>query len=276
MKDKSRFVSSVIVSLLAGFIYYMFGQDINENVQSSIKAALSSNEMEEQYLSSDYFPVKSISDNSVIKSKKKNSKFYIKKRNTIEFQNNGITVPGEELFSDFVKNNQAKFDRPVPDKDTDFTAELNELIKTDRSKSRLKPLKELSDLLKNKNDEVADTKRFERRSEKMNKNFEQSQIKTYNNYRKGDAEYKGNGFEYNYVTGNNSSQSNSNSNGINYTAPGNEKKTDCKNYKVEYKRKTKIINGKRTEIITPKVHINNNDENEININVDNDNENSCN
>lgn len=276
MKDKSRFVSSVIVSLLAGFIYYMFGQDINVNVQSSIKAVLSYNETEDQYLSTDCFPVKNISDNSGINSKKKNSKFYIKKRHTIEFQKNGVTVPGEELFSDFVKNNQAKFDRPAPDKNTDFTAELNQLIKTDKSKSRMKPLKELSDLLKNKNDEVADSRGFNRKSEKMNKNFEQSQIKSNYTYRKGDAEYKGNGFEYNYVTGNNSPQSNSNSNGINNTSPEYMKKVEYKKYKVEYKKKTKVIDGKRMEIITPKVHINNNDENEIYINVDTDNENSCN
>ncbi len=40
MKDKSRLVSSVIVSLLAGFIYYQFGNDITQNIDKSVKAII--------------------------------------------------------------------------------------------------------------------------------------------------------------------------------------------------------------------------------------------
>ncbi len=77
MKDKSRFVSSVIVSLLAGFIYYQFGHGIEENLQSSIKAVLSPNDME-QYLSPDCQPFNTITNKSDAKLNKKKSKYFIK------------------------------------------------------------------------------------------------------------------------------------------------------------------------------------------------------
>ncbi len=244
MKDKSRFMSSVIVSLLAGFIYYLFGQDINENVQSSLKAVLSSNdinESSEQYMLSDCKPFESLVQTSGKKSKQKKSKFYIKKRTTIELKHKGVTVPGEELLSNLIS---AKFVKPVADKRTDFTAELDQLIKENKTKS--KPV-ELSSLLNKSKNEVAETRKYERKSEKLNKNFEKKQIKTYY-FRKSNAEYKGSGFEYNYVTEENAPKSGSPVSEINNTAPVNE----CKEYKTSY-TKTKTVKQKKVKNYAPKV-----------------------
>ena len=44
--EKSGILSSVIVSLLAGFIYYQFGNDIQVTLERSYKAALSYSDSE--------------------------------------------------------------------------------------------------------------------------------------------------------------------------------------------------------------------------------------
>lgn len=126
MKDrsegKSGFISSVIVSLLAGFIYYQFGSDIQVTLDRSFKAVLS-------YSDSEVFgPFNSQSLFSQIKNSDKKyrknikSKFYLKKQSKVDFIN----------FSEysFLQNkSQAKFQRPIPDLNVDFTSELNNLIK---------------------------------------------------------------------------------------------------------------------------------------------------
>ena len=116
MKDKSRFISSVIVSLLAGFIYYQFGHGIEEKLQSSIKAVLSSNDVE-QYLSPDCQPFNNIIAKSDAKLNKKKSKYFIKKRNVIEFKTKSETIPGDELFSSYISK-QAKFQKSSADKNS--------------------------------------------------------------------------------------------------------------------------------------------------------------
>ncbi len=182
MKDKSRFVSSVIVSLLAGFIYYHFGHGIEENLQSSIKAVLSSNDME-QYLSPDCQPFNTITYKSDTKLNKKKSKYFIKKRNVIEFKTKNETIPGDELFSSYIAQNQARFQKSSPDKNIDFTTELEHLMKNDNPKTDLRQSKGL----KIDKGTIADTKEFSSRPERIQKNFETA-VGVY-----------GNGFEYNYI-----------------------------------------------------------------------------
>ncbi|MBA3706911.1 MAG: hypothetical protein H0W84_13730 [Bacteroidetes bacterium] len=190
MKDKSRFVSSVIVSLLAGFIYYQFGQGIEENLQSSIKAVLNSNDME-QYLSPDCQPFNTISNKSDSKQSKKKSKYFIKKRNTIEFKTKNETIPGDELFSSYVSQKQAKFQKSTPDKNMDFTSELRLLMEKDNSKSQLRQSKglKIDNNKLNEDNSVADTKELSSsRPERIQKNFDKTNVGAY-----------GNGFEYNYI-----------------------------------------------------------------------------
>lgn len=119
--EKSGFISSVIVSLLAGFIYYQFGNDIQITLDRSFKAVLS-------YSDSEVFgPFNSQSFFSQIKnSDKKYSKiksgFYLKKQSKADF----IKVSD---FSYLQNKSQAKIQRSVPDINIDFTSELNDLIK---------------------------------------------------------------------------------------------------------------------------------------------------
>lgn len=266
MKDKSRYISSVIVSLLAGFICFMFGQDIDNNVRSSIKTVLSSNDfnnMDEQYLSTDCFSFNSVSKKSDSKINKKKSKFYIKKRNTIEFKDKDVTIPGEELFSNYISNNQAKFSKPVADKNLDFTSELNNLIKGDISKYSTKPGREV----RNKRSpgiEVADSKGMKSSLNLLHKNAVEFDL--------------GNGFEYNYVTEENSpapvknlkekkNKPQSYKSDIHYNTgnsynsnsscnSNNQTETkECTGYKVEYKNNTGYIEKVKIKIIAPKVKV---------------------
>jgi hypothetical protein len=190
MKDKQRFISSVIVSLLAGFIYYQFGQDIQKDVESSIKAVISSNDLE--YISPDCGPFTSITKKSFKDATKKKSKFYIKKNNTVEFKTKNVTIPADDLFADYVSH-QANQRRPVADKNIDFTAELKDLIKNDGSGSDPKPGRELR-INKNTGNgkEVADTKSLNSMNNLLHKNAVEFDL--------------GNGFEYNIIIDGNSSQ----------------------------------------------------------------------
>ncbi|MEO8209520.1 MAG: hypothetical protein ABI840_03080 [bacterium] len=264
MKDKQRFMSSVIVSLLAGFIYYQFGQDIQQNFERSIKTVLSSNDMEE-FLHSDCesfnSTVNKSGDNKITRKK---SKFFIKKKNTIEFKSKDAVISGEELFSEFVSSKQANFRRSVPDKNIDFTAELEKLIKSDNT-SDLKPGKEFKANKSYNEDEVADTRGLRTNSKLLHKDID---VKS--------KYYRGNGFEYNFIkdegsTGNSSNGSRS-SNGYyqsgntyeyntscdhstSYEYSKSEKKTECKKYKKEYSNKVKVI--------VPKIDIRVNTGNEV-------------
>lgn len=256
MKDKSRLLSSVIVSLMAGFIYYQFGDNLQEKFQS-FRAVLSSNDMEL------YMPQECESFNSLVaksdsKSKTKKSKFYIKKnyKNTIEFKNKNVSVPGEELVADFIANNQARFDRPQPSKKIDFTAELENLAKNDFLKesqsnnleSKLstgprKPGEEIADMKATRPNGIIVIKSFDKRkgSEKVVQNI-------------------GYGFEYNYVTEGNLSQIKSNS-GNSKTELKKEitvNKSDCENKctKTDTETRTRVINGKKVKIVAPEIENN--------------------
>jgi hypothetical protein len=262
----------------------MFGQGINENVENTLREVLSSNDIEEHYLSTDCLSFNTIAEVPAKITKKNKSKFYIKKRNTIEFKDKDVTIPGEELFTEYVSS-QAKIQKPVPDKNIDFTSELNQLIKTNDSKSDVKPYKELSKLLSKAGDEVADSKNLNRKTEKINKSFKQTQIKTFITYQKGNADYKGNGFEYNYVTGEYSSTSGSDTKGTNYVTSSNKKKNDCNVRNKECKKTTKTtktVKEKKVKTVNSNFNIKMNIENsdnesfEINVNDDSENENQCN
>lgn len=120
--EKSGLISSVIVSLLAGFIYYQFGNDIQITLDRSVKAVLS-------YSDSEVFgPFNSQSLSTQIKnSDKKHQKnlksgFYFKK------QSNADNIEVSD-YSYMQKKSQAKIQIAVPDRNIDFTSELNNLIK---------------------------------------------------------------------------------------------------------------------------------------------------
>lgn len=116
MKDKSRFLSSVIVSLLAGFIYLLAGENIPVNIKSSVKAILSNNGPD-QYLTTDCFPFYELTKNSGSEKIKTSSRFYLNKNEIGNFE-----------LSEVVSVNQARFIIPTPDKNIDFTSELHKLI----------------------------------------------------------------------------------------------------------------------------------------------------
>jgi hypothetical protein len=182
MKDRSRFISSVIVSLLAGFIYYQFGDDINEKLQHSMKAVLSSNDLE---VSGDCdFPTfNSLMTHSSGKEINKKAKFFIK-RHAVEYKKNGTTIPADKEFSEFVIS-QAQNKKPVADRNIDFTAELENLIKDDAGKTPVpgKQLK-IETARGHDADEIADTKELRIRVNLLHKDLEN---------------IVGNGFEYNYM-----------------------------------------------------------------------------
>jgi len=116
MKDKSRFLSSVIVSLLAGFIYLLAGENIPVNIKSSVKAILSNNGPD-QYLTTECFPFYELTKNSESEKIKTNSRFYLNKNDI-----------GKSELSEVVSFNQVRFIIPTPDKKIDFTSELQKLI----------------------------------------------------------------------------------------------------------------------------------------------------
>ena len=181
MKDRSKFISSVIVSLFAGFIYYFIGPDINENVSKSIKAVFSSNESE-QYFSSECFSL--ITDKSNTKSARSKNKNY-KKGNPVRKDNSYPYLPGEEIFSGIENTSQAM--RPSPDRNVDFTAELEKLTKSNKQVRELKPGREFKIERRNSNEnQVAD-------NNSKTGNFQNLKVKYY------EDNYRGNGFEYNFI-----------------------------------------------------------------------------
>lgn len=245
MKDKSRYISSVIVSLLAGFIYYQFGQDINADLQNSLKASFSSNEIDE-YLQPNCSSFESFGKVSGIKK----TKFYLKKKNTIEFKTSSKNIPGDELFSEFV---QAKFQKAIPDKNADFTAELQHLIKGDESINQSKQFK--IEKRTSEQGEVADLKSLNSATKLIHKNFE--------------LEF-GNGFEYNYIIDEGAPTSGSNP-GVTGTS-----QVYIKSYKpiapvmsyTSCQSSNKVITHIKTKVIVPK---NINDEDmDMDINEDTD------
>lgn len=138
--EKSGILSSVIVSLLAGFIYYQFGNDIQVTLERSYKAALS-------YSDSEIFgPFYSQSLYSQIRNSDKKNQ--IKVRSGFFIKKNGIAdVEDVKKYSSLTNKNQAKFQRSVPDMNIDFTTELNNLIKKNQQT-------EMPEIKRNKNPEM--------------------------------------------------------------------------------------------------------------------------
>lgn len=234
MKDKSRFVSSVIVSLLAGFIYYNFGDNLQQKIQNSVKAVISSNDLE---LSSpsDCESFSSLVSNSKAKVKKK--RLFVKKRNTIEFKSksNGANIPGDEMFSEFISKSPAKFQRPAADKNPDFTAELQNLINGNNSKRQSKQNKITRSSVVN--DEVTELNPLKSELKKLDKNF-RVVPKNYH----GKSTSNGNGFEFNFMKNESSGK---NEKPTENTVSESELSPDkCNVYKSAYKKYGKYVKTK--------------------------------
>lgn len=217
MKDKQRFISSVIVSLIAGFIYYQFGQDIQQNFERSINAVLSSNDTD-QYLPEDCEPFNSVTKNSGIKVKNKKPKFYSNKRNTKELILKDV-IPTNESLSGTISNKQASIQRAVPDKNIDFTAELKSLIIINESNSFPKQGKVNKSMSKS-DIEIADTKEFRSKTNLIHK--DRSDLNS------------GKGFEYNFMM-------NENLSGIKIKKNVSKSNYDCR-------KKIEVINGMEYEL----------------------------
>jgi len=272
MKDKSKFLSSVIVSLLAGFIYYMFCLDITDNIERSVKAVISSNDYEE-YMSRDFMPINPEVSSSVNGPIKNNIKAVSKRKRSLKFKDYSV-FPDDKSISDNAISNQAKFQKPSPDRNVDFTAELEKLISNkynrdnkDNVSPSLKPGREfkVDKSLSNCPEELAELKSGLNNSEKIRKNFERSQIKYYR------KNYKGNGFEYNIII--NEKSSNSGRNKIRYEYNSSEKKkvnTDCSEYKnnSDSKINTEVRNQYKIKIISPKVRIKEKSDNDVDADSD--------
>lgn len=257
MKDKSRFLSSVIVSLLAGFIYYILGQNVSDNVVSSVKAVLSS-DFSEEYMPSDCITLNSDVNISGNKLSKKNS---FKKNRTFELKEIIITLPVESMFSDVGKNSQAKIQKPSPDRNVDFTTELNRLINKDRTEINIKPGKEnrIKKNLSNTDQETADLDFKVYRSKQLGKNIGRSQMKFYN------KDYKGNGFEFNYVVSSVAKEP------VKKTRPNTNSdkvKKECSEYNFNFEMNTsvkkveKVDKVRKVRIIAPEIRIKINEEDE--------------
>lgn len=253
MKDKSKFLSSVIVSLLAGFIYYMFCLNITDNIERSVKAVISSNDSEE-YMSGDFMPLNPEVCSSLGGPVKNNFKAVSKKKRSLKFKDNSV-FPDYKSISDNANLNQAKFQKPSPDRNIDFTAELEKLIfSKDKVAPLLKPGREfkVDKSMSNSPEELAELKSGLNNSEKIRKNFERSQIKYYR------KNYKGNGFEYNVII--NDKSSNSVRNTIKYEYNTSEKKkvkSECREFNNDSDTKinTEVRNQYKIKIISPKVRI---------------------
>lgn len=267
MKDKQKFISSVIVSLLAGFIYYMFGQDINKNFDTSVKTIVISNEIDE-HLKQDSKSFSLLSRSNV---KNKNSKFYLKKKNTTEIRVKGEAIDGEEMFSDLVVRTQARLKRSVPDKEVNFSAELEQLMKDENCSlpSRQFKIEKRTDKSGNV---VADSKESRTSVNFLHKSIEDE---------------LGNGFEYNYIfKGKNNSQSKKNKkisgytpvpndynnyNGYQYNSDDSGNSNECNRVQVEYKTRVIWSNGQKISVVIPVVKVK---VNKVDIDSENDREES--
>ncbi|MFZ1323372.1 MAG: hypothetical protein WAT71_17600 [Ignavibacteria bacterium] len=177
MKYKKNYLSSVIVSLLAGFIYYYFALDFQKSVNdvfSFQKMEINVPDNSEDNLANFYSPLEDSELNNFF-SKVKNN---INRKNA--FIESGITKAGLE--------SRAIYQKPIPDKNVDFTAELNNLVNKKNSTSELNECKSLRDSY----NEYADinSNRYLQRSIINKECFSASVNKDLKN---------GNGFEYNYV-----------------------------------------------------------------------------
>lgn len=235
MKDKSRFISSVIVSLLAGFIYYQFGENINEKLQNSFKAVLSSNDDMEIYLRADCQSFNSLTSNDRKSSSKKNSKFFMKRKNTVEFGKNRVTVPGDEMFTEFVKAS-ARVVKPSPDKNINFTAELNRLLKGNNNKPVAGKELRINKRFNSPKEDVADA------------NYKAKTL-----IHKDEANVLGNGFEYNFMI-----EAKGVDNGKIKTQGNNKKYNSGEVNRVKIECKVNGGSGKTLEVIMPEILIRSN------------------
>lgn len=194
MKDKSRFLSSVIVSLLAGFIYYLSGSDIQQTIERSFKAVFSQTDTE-MYGPQNSASFTELLKKSGIKVNKNKIHFYYSsvKKKRDNFKNENAKTP-DNTYGEFISL-QAKVMKSCPDKNVDFTNELNNLIRknSDCNPDSEKYIKMNRNV---KSSPVADLKAEDRKiqiniSKKENKKF----------YHKTDEENSsfGFGFEYNNV-----------------------------------------------------------------------------
>jgi hypothetical protein len=101
LKDRSKFISSLIVSLIAGFIYYQFG---DAPVLQSFKALLSDNYKNEITISSQPFASVIRNDNEM--PKYKSDKFYIQKKNIKPIEISSDDITGNQII-EFISNQTA-------------------------------------------------------------------------------------------------------------------------------------------------------------------------
>ncbi|MBK9331983.1 MAG: hypothetical protein IPM96_06160 [Ignavibacteria bacterium] len=179
MKYKKNYLSSVIVSLLAGFIYYQFSTDL----EKSFNKVLSSNELEINVPLNGDDAISNFNNPQKISSVKK---IFRKSKNSFT-PSNAFTESG---IIDNSKNNQARTKKPVPDINIDFTAELNNLLKKKDKSVEIRKSKSLN----NTTADINTIQSFQRSV--INKEcFSASVNKDI---------VKGNGFEFNYVYNENS------------------------------------------------------------------------
>jgi len=174
MKFKKNYLSSVIVSLLAGFIYYQFSSDL----EKTFNKVLSTNELEINVPLNGDDVISNFKNPQKISSGKKIFRKYISSNTS----KNAFTESG---IIDNSKNNQARTKKPVPDINVDFTAELNNLLKKKDKPVEIRKSKSLNNTTADNN-----TGQSFQRSVINKECFSASVNKDIVN---------GNGFEFNYV-----------------------------------------------------------------------------
>lgn len=187
IKDRSRITSSIIISFLAGFICYQFGEDIQQKIESSVKA-ISSNSNLEMYGPEYCESFNSIVNKSDSKTKKTKSGFYLKHRNNKENKVSEVTS-SENFISEILKI-QARTQKAIPDKNVDFSQELNKLI--DKNSNNKLNEKFNSEFKTNVNSNVVADNNCN--TDKIIINI---QIAEPNGISNIDINKNGNGFEYN-------------------------------------------------------------------------------
>lgn len=177
MKYKKNYLSSVIVSLLAGFIYYYFAVDLQKSVNDEFSLQnmeINVPDNSEDNLTNFYIP----------HEESKLNNFFRKVKNKINSRNAFI----ESGFAKAGLESQAKYQKPIPDKSVDFTDELNNLVNRKNSPSVLNECKSLRHS-ENESAEI-NSSRYLQRSVINKECFSASVNKDFKN---------GNGFEYNYL-----------------------------------------------------------------------------
>ncbi|HAY34910.1 MAG TPA: hypothetical protein PK536_07995, partial [Ignavibacteria bacterium] len=166
--------SSVIVSLLAGFIYYQF----NTIIENSFDKVFTADEMEINVPLNGDDAISNFNNPQKVNSVKKTFRKSISKTKTLKSFSESAT-------SDISKDNQAKTEKPVPDLNIDFTAELNNLLKKNNRNSGIRKSKSLSNLTAENN-----ANQNSQRSVINKECFSATVNKDFVN---------GNGFEFNHV-----------------------------------------------------------------------------